>query len=577
MNQYLADFYSQLQDRFDADRADMPTSLWVSTNTHLKKKAFSFENYEFQRQIIDDWHKDLSVIKPSQIGLTEIQIRKFLSFAKRNPGTTGIFSSPTDQMRDRTSMTRVKPLLDTEKVFNMDGGVEKLVRRKDLYQIDDSFCYFTGAKENDATSIAADYLFNDEVDLSDQTMISLFQSRLQGSTHRITQRFSTPTFVGYGIDAFYEASDKNEWTYRCPHCTRYQIPIFHPRFLCLPGVPDVEDLTSLDADQVGRIDFNSSFICCEHCRRGINHDPANWSWIAEHPARKTRGYRVRPFGVRLIADPAYVFKQLGQYKATNNLRGFHNTVLGEAFNDSNARLNEAQIRGCMNGSQAVEPSAVDECFIGIDVGLICHVVVGKPGVVFEWRQVPQAELKSTISSLRSKYNIVGGCMDLEPYRPTAEEIRDDTAHIILPVDYSTTNSVQAVTTKTDEFDVFSHLVANRTMAIDTVARMVRKQAVSFVGYGQLEHIIVAQLQDMVRIEVPGEDARWQKLTGNDHFFHALGYLFLAMRTKQVIDFANNSEARFNAFLFGTNLLNSPSGALNSKSRAKANISLGMVA
>src|SRR4051794_36737686 len=122
MNQHLLDFYSQLRDRFDADRADMTTADWVIQNTRLKKKPFSFAGYEFQRQIISDWHPDLSTIKPSQIGLTEIQIRKFLSFAKRNPGTTGIFSSPTDEMRDRTSMTRVKPLLDTEKVFNMLGG-----------------------------------------------------------------------------------------------------------------------------------------------------------------------------------------------------------------------------------------------------------------------------------------------------------------------------------------------------------------------------------------------------------------------------------------------------------------------
>ncbi|WP_204307082.1 hypothetical protein, partial [Klebsiella aerogenes] len=72
------------------------------------------------------------------------------------------------------------------------------------------FGYITGTTEGEATSISADILMEDEVDLADQSMRSLFQSRLQGSLWKITQRFSTPTYLGYGIDAAYQASDKHE-------------------------------------------------------------------------------------------------------------------------------------------------------------------------------------------------------------------------------------------------------------------------------------------------------------------------------------------------------------------------------
>ncbi|TGR74085.1 hypothetical protein EN836_33470, partial [Mesorhizobium sp. M1C.F.Ca.ET.193.01.1.1] len=78
-------------------------SDFICANTTLRKKPFSLKGYEFQRAIIDDLHLNLSVIKCSQVGLTEVQIRKFLSFLKRTNGVNGIFSLPNDEMYKRVS------------------------------------------------------------------------------------------------------------------------------------------------------------------------------------------------------------------------------------------------------------------------------------------------------------------------------------------------------------------------------------------------------------------------------------------------------------------------------------------
>src|SRR3546814_17176768 len=88
--------------------------------------------------------------------------------------------------------SRMKPILETDSIFNPPG--EKPVRSSSLIQIRDSFGYIVGNTEGEATSIDADFLIHDELDLSDETMIALFQSRMQNSDMKSTQSFSTPSF-----------------------------------------------------------------------------------------------------------------------------------------------------------------------------------------------------------------------------------------------------------------------------------------------------------------------------------------------------------------------------------------------
>ena len=127
-NDFLSDFRSQLRQRFAEDSINMSMSEWVEKNTHLRKKQFSFEGYEFQRAIVDDMHPDIHVIKCSQIGLTEVQLRKFAAFLTRTTAVNAIFSLPTDVMFKRVSQTRFGPLIEGEQVFNMTNDSSKPVR-----------------------------------------------------------------------------------------------------------------------------------------------------------------------------------------------------------------------------------------------------------------------------------------------------------------------------------------------------------------------------------------------------------------------------------------------------------------
>jgi hypothetical protein len=554
MNSYLREFLITAESRFDSDSSTTSMSEWIIKNTRHRKKPFSFEGFEFQRRIVDDMHPDLCVIKISQVGLTEVQLRKNLGFLRRNTAVTSIFTMPTDTMRDRVSQTRAKPLIDSEPVFN-PPNTDKPIRQKGLYQIGDSFGYFTGSTEGDATSIPADMLLHDEIDLTDQQMIGLFQSRLQASRFKIRQAFSTPTFHGYGIDSLYSVSDQHEYLYRCPGCRQHQIPEFAPRFLALPGLnSDQSDLSLLSPDEIAMIDFDKAHWRCGNCSKPLDLTDASLrEWVATYPGRRSRGYRVRPTSVATIT-PSYIFQQLIRYQAAGNLKGFHNTVLGEPFNDSNARLSETEIRAVMTGPAVPEIPFYVPCFLGIDVGIVCSLILATADTTVLFEQVPQNKILDRVAELHSRYTIVSGCIDRYPYTPLSEQLRDAHPGIVMPIHYATAPNSAPLKEVKDEFDVVTHWSAHRTKTLDTVVARVRSGKFKLAGYGSLQNVVINHLRDMVRIEQPDVPPVWNKIKGEDHFFHAMGYMFLSNRLRDAQLYSSESERRSNIILFGVNAL-----------------------
>ncbi|RWD47498.1 phage terminase large subunit family protein [Mesorhizobium sp.] len=576
-----ADFLTRLQQKFPEDGAEMSMSDYICANTTLRKKAFSFKGYEFQRQIVDDMHLNLSVIKCSQVGLTEVQIRKFLSFLKRTSSINGIFSLPNDEMYKRVSQTRIKPLVDDEQVFNQHEASKKPVRSMSLYQIDDSFGFITGGKEGDATSINADIMFNDEVDLTDQEILALYGSRLQGSDIKMRQGFSTPTFEGYGIDSAYKASDQHEFLCRCG-CGHWNLPVFSPRFVRIPGLSaDLNDLSEIDNDMAVKFDFENSFMMCEHCGRRLElGDPDKREWVPRHPGRLGRGYWVRPFATPRLSVQ-YIVEQLLDYKRKNSMRRWYNTVLGEPYNDANARLSIPEIEAVMKGEGAINVPDGSPVAVGVDVGQTCHVVVAHLGlpipVVFEWLQVPSDHLKEKLAEIRTRYRVVAGGMDLNPYAPLAREIRDESKGIIMPIEYATSLKAAPLTLVKDEMENITHVSSNRTGIIDKTVGHIRGRQIAFAGYGNKKLIIQTHLQDMVRVELPEQPAKWVKLTGDDHFFHALGYLLHSFRIHDYIAAQGEQEERQMALLFGlTPTVQQNEAGLDFRSRIKSPSLLGQM-
>lgn len=541
-NPYLNELLERIKNRYSIDAQNMTLGDWMTANTHMNGRLFTFDRYPFQKRIADDIHPNMDVIKPSQVGLSEIQIRKSLAFIARNRGTTLIFTMPNEKMFKRMSSTRIKPLVDEEKVFNLETrSGEKPIRSMGLYQVGTSFMFVTGATEGDATSISADVVMNDEVDLTDQAMLSLFNSRLQASDWKINQRFSTPTFQNFGVDKGFSVSDQHEYMCKCSACNHWNIPTFRRNHVHIPGLPDeVEHLHEIDESMIddGGIDLLNAYVKCEKCHAPLDLGSTHREWVARHPARDHhRGYRVSPFSTDRLSIQ-YIVTQLMRYRSRDYIRGWYNTVLGEAYTDGNSRLSEADIEQCFTGQMSIpEVDTSAPTWLGIDVGQTCHILVGQGSSsesmhIVRVITVPVNELIETVKDLMATYKVVGGACDRHPYTPTADDLWAISEGKILPVEYRGQKTVNLVKDPVSEKVTYAQ--GHRTSMLDEVARAVRRKLIRISGYGMEKSIMTDHLKDMVRDESPEKEARWIKLTGNDHYFHAMAFLLYAPKLRETL-------------------------------------------
>jgi hypothetical protein len=467
---------------------------------------------------------------------TEVQIRKFLGWLKRHRGTTGIFTLPSEKLFKRISKMRIKPLIESETVFNQRPlNDAKPARSMDMYQIDESFAVISGLTEDDATSTSADILFHDEVDLSDQAMLALAQSRLQNSDYKITQGFSTPKWPGYGIDAKWAISDQHDYFLKCSCCGHQQVPDFNMKFMCLPGYTGPVDPLEASNDEIQAINFDEAFLKCERCSKPVDlRRPELRQWVDKHPGRLVRGYRVAPFSTYRL-PLRYVFSRLLSARAMTGVQGFHNTVLGKPYVDSKAQLSESEIRKCLGQPRNLEVGSDVPCFIGIDVGDTCHITLGpivgdKAGTAVV-QSVTVDKLIARLDELMAAYNIIGGTIDRHPYTPTANAIRDRYHNRIIPVEYRGTAACRLVL---DEAGNVSHAQVDRTGVLDKVVDAIRGGMFEIDGYGAQESILIEHLRNMVREEEPEQPAKWVKLSTSDHYFHALAFMLVAPRVMTLI-------------------------------------------
>lgn len=521
---------------------------WVNQNTTLQGMPYTCDRYPFQKAILDDMSQELACIKPSQIGLTEVQLRKALAFVTRNPYRNLIYTMPNEDMRKRVYQNRLLPILTNDSVFhtrNAEG--KKPIRSIEITEVGTSQMLMFPANENAATSQPADAVFNDEIDLADPQIIALFNSRLQGSDLKLNHNFSTPTYDGLGISAMYDTSDQHEYLFKCPHCNHYQLPEYNSKFIRIPELPIecvIEDLISFDPMWVDKynIDFNNAYSVCVKCHKRVTYgDAENHQWVAKHPHKTMRGYRISPFSTRTL-DPTYILGQYMKYIALDNLKGFKNTVLGVTHESGDERLSESLLR-LLFLQQFADPiyDNVDltlPYFIGIDMGAVAHITISRASSIRDVEVVlfETVKLENLLERLKFLKGIFlfsgGGGIDRLPMINDSNKIRDWSYNTIMPMQYGNRKGVM-INPVNDEYGMLSYLEVNRTMHLDKLANAIRLGYLKFLGFGKQKEVIIKQLRAMVR--VIEEDANgtekvpvWRKKDKNDHYFHALGYNYQAI-------------------------------------------------
>ena len=88
-------FMDSLVAKIRDSKTTISNAEWICENTTLGGRPFSFKNHEFQIGIVNDTHDRIVTKKISQVGLSEISIRKTIAFLARYPGVRAMYSFPT--------------------------------------------------------------------------------------------------------------------------------------------------------------------------------------------------------------------------------------------------------------------------------------------------------------------------------------------------------------------------------------------------------------------------------------------------------------------------------------------------
>ena len=532
-------FFEELVSKIRDEKNEATMGDWVCKHTTLGGQPYSFKNHEFQREILNDMHDNMTVIKVAQVGLTECSIRKAIGFLVRNSGTSVMYTFADLNMKKRNAATRIKPILTNDFPAGPNDS-----RSMDVMQIGNSFLYVSGNTESDMTSSPCDMIINDELDLSDMENVSLANSRLQHSRFKIRQKFSTPTFTGYGVSLEYENLDQREYFFKCPHCNCWQVPMYNLENVVIPNLPSNVDnlILGVDRPMLVSLPLEEAYVCCKKCRKRIDvGDSSRREWVAKYPERiYSRGYRIRPFSSNLLSVK-YISTTVSDMIARGHIRRAYNTILGEEYNDGNARLDLTVIKKCFVDRFVPDIPKDKPVYLGLDMGITCHLTLvtndGNDVILFE--PIPHERVVERVSEILKKYNVVSGVVDRHPFIPTAEQLRDMSNGVIQPVVY-TLNNRRAQPIKEIDGKV-SYYNIDRTLSLDDISQRIKTERIKFYGYGDYEAVITTHLRDMYRDEPADSPPRYMKMNGNDHFYHSLGYALTAIYVNYVSHLSDEQE------------------------------------
>lgn len=213
----------ELSDYSDAeiDQAfeEVPV-LWVLKHGIKNETGFPID-FEKRRWQIDMWN-DLSpkqvTLKPPQIGETIKNLVKSFFVAKKLKKDI-IYTLPTED--DVKDMAGGK----INRIIAQNPILQEWVRDKDTVeqkQVGDNIIYYRGTWTSKAAMMVSSSLnMHDEIDASNASTIVQYETRLEAQedeSQKWRWYFSHPSIAGYGVDIYWQQSDKKEWVVNCPSC-----------------------------------------------------------------------------------------------------------------------------------------------------------------------------------------------------------------------------------------------------------------------------------------------------------------------------------------------------------------------
>lgn len=516
---------------------------WIQKHTTINGRPISFKGREYQLRILESDAPTIVVKKCSQVGLSELMIRRALALCDIIPGFKIIHTLPTTQFAQKVSKTRVDPIIESSP--RLSSKVSRQVDSASVKRFGDSYLYISGTfSVNETISVPADALSIDELDFSDQNNVSNLQSRLTASKYRWWSYISTPTIPNFGIDAQFQATRQYYNWCKCEHCGHWYIP----NFLQHTRVPDFDgDLLSIRKNQLGSIRWKEATLHCPRCEKPANLLPEHRRWVCKNPDANFdgEGFQVNPLDAPTIITPANLIEWSTRFHRKIDFVNYH---LGEVMEDSSSGFGSDDLdRMERIGQQPLHGFKV----FGLDMGVECHLCVGVTDGqgrlnVIDKRRLDYRTLESQLSQLIQIYRPKVILADSQPYVETIHRLQSTIQNLFGSV-YITTKEIVPFKVVDKEEDLQKSLLGrrqvnvNRNVALNVLMDEIRLGKIGVKVDSEQprfrEHMLDMKRQASNAKAFNGElssgDTQeaesyvWVKTKGNDHYHHALLYCHIA--------------------------------------------------
>jgi len=501
---------------FSASRSRVDILDWVR-KLQVGGRPFKFEGHEYELDLLTCDSPRQCYKKGAQMGVTEINVIKSmhgLIFSKYPQGVLYLFPTALDvsdfsKGRFQT-LIRDNPKEVALHVQDTDAVAIKRVQRAFLYlRGARSTSRIEGIKKSSSQlkGVPVDRVVYDEIDEMEPSMVDLARERMSHSEIKEEASLSTPSIPDYGIDKLYQNSDQRVWMIRCEHCGHETcLELEFPE--CLLDTP------------------KGVIRACKKCKKEIF--PRNGRWIAQYPERSKDmvGWWISQLN-SVYVEPGAILKAFND-PPNGNITEVYNSKLGMAYVAAENRLSISDIYSCC-GQDVMSPKEIGPCAMGVDVGATLHVVVGfkpKEGVL-QVCYLARVSSFDDVHDIAKRLNVQSAVIDLEPEMRKVREFQAAERYSVFLCDY------QDKITKGPQWDEKDNMLrVNRTEVCDSTHEL-------FVTPGKMilprrcEEVdrFAQQCRNIAKVleedsETGSREFRYRKL-GEDHYRHALNYLYLA--------------------------------------------------
>ncbi len=484
----------------------------------LQVGEFRKSGYEYLIKPMQSRAKKKVIVKGTQLGLTQAFVLCSTHGLIHGYYPLGVFYLfPTSDLVSDFSSSRFDPLISEN--YDAIGRYVKSTDRIGLKQIGNGYLYLRGARLSQKvageaqsaklSSLPADLVVFDERDYMSDEAIPKALARMAGSTVKEQVQLANPTIPDFGIDKEYQNSNRQIWVIKCKKCNTE---------------------TSLDEEFPNCIKVRNDgtgFRACRKCGEEIF--VRNGYWV-ERTKADSEGYLVSQL-ISPTVDPASILKAYSDPESCDtNITDVHRLMLGRAYIGQEERLRINDIYGCCS-TEAMLLTEKEPCAMGVDVGKVLSVVIGKRTGPERYELIRMAELAewNDLHDLAKKYNIKCCVMDLMCEMHKAREFQKQEKYPIylcIYNDHSPTGYRWDMKKRT--------ITANRTEIMDETHSVIMSTG-KFKIPRMCSEVKVYAEQMCATAKVLEEDKitggktfRYRKL-GPDHYRHATNYFLLAAR------------------------------------------------